>query len=157
MTLPTETRPVQTLVDRLRSRAYDLYDGPLLDEAADEIERLTTENARLRAEVGFRVGRNAPDTSRAIAPKVRTGTIQHDILAHLAWRDRTPIAARGATDWNLETALHRSHQSVSAARNTLVRKGLLVDSGKRRDTGYGNAAIVWVLTEDGRRWADGHA
>lgn len=37
------------LMKRLREGAYYEYDTALMKEAADEIERLRTENARLRA------------------------------------------------------------------------------------------------------------
>jgi hypothetical protein len=40
--------------------------------------------------------------------------------------------------------LHLLVQSATPAINTLARDGWLEDSGKRRLTRSGNAAIVWV-------------
>jgi len=50
------------------------------------------------------------------------------------------------TDFDLEDALGRSHQSVSAARNTLMNAGLVTDSGKTRPNARGNRCIVWVVS-----------
>ena len=52
----------------------------------------------------------------------------------------------GLTDFDLESALGRTHQSVSAARNALMRSGLVCDSGKVRPNARGNNSIVWMLT-----------
>lgn len=51
----------------------------------------------------------------------------------------------GATDDELEYALGKSHQSVSAARNSLMEDDLIRDSGEKRPTRYDNEAIVWVI------------
>lgn len=51
----------------------------------------------------------------------------------------------GMTDDELEVISGMSHQTVSARRNGLVRKGLVRDSGFRRATRSGRQAIVWVL------------
>jgi hypothetical protein len=89
----------------------------------------------------FHVRRDAPDTSKAIVDKVREGTLQAEMLRLFA-------VGHGVdwTDDELEQALARTHQSVSATRNTLARKGYLVDSGRRRKTRSNNDAIVWVHT-----------
>jgi hypothetical protein len=54
---------------------------------------------------------------------------------------------RGATDDESEVALKIRHESVSARRNGLVRRGSVRDSGLRRLTRRGNPAIVWVVGE----------
>jgi hypothetical protein len=58
--------------------------------------------------------------------------------------------ARGLTDEELLDALHRtfparhdSPSSVRSRRAELTRRGLVVDSGKRRPTQYGQSAVVW--------------
>lgn len=96
---------------------------------------------RLRAVLAkqeFRVSKNHPDTSRAIAPKVREGTLQSEVWALFQH------PGVGYTDYELEQATARSHQSVSATRNTLYRKGLIKATGERRQNAYGNDCIVWV-------------
>lgn len=105
-------------------------------------EQIVNTLAAHRAEYDavFRVSRKHPDTSKAIEPKIRSGTFQDRLLR---WFMEWP---EGATDYDLEERLHRSHQSVSATRNTLYRKGYLRDSGQRRKNRHGNEAIVWVWT-----------
>lgn len=109
-----------------------------------EIDRMVSDLRRLGWTVTppdpnavTKVRRNAPDTSKAIEP--RLGTLQADVLEMIRWK--------GSTDDELEVALRRSHQSVSASRNTLARKGLIRDSGLRRKNRYNNDAIVWVATD----------
>lgn len=50
----------------------------------------------------------------------------------------------GLSDDGLEFYTGRSHQSVSAARNRLMERGLIKDSGRRTQTRYKNEAIIWV-------------
>jgi hypothetical protein len=87
----------------------------------------------------FEVSPDHPDTSRAIVDKIRGGSLQHVMLTRF-------IGGGSYTDDELEVAMGRSHQSVSATRNTLVRKGFLTDSGERRTNRWGNEAIVWTWT-----------
>lgn len=57
----------------------------------------------------------------------------------------TNRGAEGATDDEIEVGLRFSHQSASARRNGLVRKGLVCDSGGERKTRSGRKATVWIL------------
>jgi len=112
-------------------------DMPLPDVIADA----------LIAEAGdedavFRVSRKHPGTSRAIVSAIREGSVQDDVLTAFFHHDRE----YGLTDDELEIDLRRSHQSVSGARNHLVKRGYLADSGQRRVNRWGNQAIVWVWT-----------
>lgn len=107
--------------------------APLLAEIA-RLEKLVDE---LRAQIQFVVPANAQPTSKAIVKKVRAGTLPDQILQLFYSRDWI--------DDEIERHLNRAHQSVSAARRLLVRKGWLEDSGKRRKTQYNNNAIVWRL------------
>lgn len=91
----------------------------------------------------FHVRKDAPDTSKVVSDKMRAGTLQGDVLHALI--NKSAVFG-GATDDELERFLGRSHQSVSGARNTLVRKGYVVDSGERRKNSHGNMAIVWYYT-----------
>ena len=92
----------------------------------------------------FRVHNDAPETSKAIVEKIREGTIQDAVLTLFVNVYRA--GGIGATDDETEVALRRSHQSVSSARNTLVKRGYLVDSGYTRPNRYGNMAIRWTYT-----------
>lgn len=82
----------------------------------------------------------AAATSQAMQAKAlgRSGTLRATLAATVAKADR------GMTDDELEQALDRAHQSVSAARNRLVADGWLRDSGRTRRNRYGNDAIVWL-------------
>src|SRR3989344_3615049 len=53
----------------------------------------------------------------------------------------------GRTDDELEVLAGLSHQTTSARRRTLVLKGLVQDSGRRRATRSGRKATVWVKSE----------
>ena len=50
----------------------------------------------------------------------------------------------GATTDELEKALHLSHQTCSPRVLELRKKGLVVDSGRRRLTRSMRKAVVWV-------------
>lgn len=88
--------------------------------------------------------KDAPDTSHAVFDKIRNGNLQDQVLQAFINLDR--INGVGATDDDIEVALGRAHQSVSAARNSLVRKGYLVDTGERRPNRHGNMAVRWAYT-----------
>lgn len=90
----------------------------------------------------FHVQRDARATSRAIEPKMRKGSLQTKMLVHFE-----AVGDHGATDDEIEELSRLSHQSISACRNTLMRKGLVRDSGIKRKTRYGNDAVVWVRTK----------
>lgn len=51
----------------------------------------------------------------------------------------------GLMDDDLEVWLGMTHQSVSARRNGLVRKGLVCDSGRTRQTRSRRKAVVWIV------------
>lgn len=52
----------------------------------------------------------------------------------------------GLTDDELETILGLRHEAASAARNSLMRDGWVVDSGQLRRTRRGHDAIIWTPT-----------
>jgi hypothetical protein len=114
----------------------------------DAIEPITAAVTLLRAngyqvteprpDAEVRVRRNAPDTSHLVEPKL--GTQMERVLRMI--EKYQPI-----TDDGIEDMIGLTHQSVSAARNALVRRGLVVDSGKRWPTRSGNKAIQWVTPD----------
>jgi GH43 family beta-xylosidase len=55
----------------------------------------------------------------------------------------------GATDQELEAVLHLDGNTIRPSRGSLVKKGLIKDSGKTRQNAKGNDCIVWVVTEEG--------
>ena len=96
----------------------------------------------------FHVRKDAPDTSQAVSDKIKMGSIGDHIL--FLFDQRAIFGEGGYTDEELEYILKRKHQSVSASRNLLCRKGYLYDSGERRPTSSGNPAIVWERTDKER-------
>jgi hypothetical protein len=65
--------------------------------------------------------------------------------------DALRLSRHGMTDDEMEFFLARPHQTVSSLRNGLMNDGWVVDSGLRRQTRYGNDAIVWTcVLADGR-------
>ena len=82
-----------------------------------------------------RVRTGAPDTSKAIEPKLNSqmGKVLEFIRVH-----------QPCSDDEMEVWLNLTHQSVSAARRHLVMRGLVVDSGLRHRTRSGNRCIAWV-------------
>ena len=86
------------------------------------------------------VGHRHPATAKVAATHAlpRAGTKRRKVYDEIAKR-------QGATDDELEYVTGWSHQSVSAARNTLMEDGLIIDGGARRKTRYDNDAIVWVV------------
>lgn len=93
----------------------------------------------------MRVGHEHPETALTAAAKAepRSGTLRRAVFDTIAAAGST-----GATDDEIEQVLSRSHQSVSGARNTLMRDGLIADSGLRRPTRYANDAIAWVCAPE---------
>lgn len=55
----------------------------------------------------------------------------------------------GATCEEIEKWFCGSHQTISSAMRTLQKRGVIVDSGKRRPTSSGRMAIVWVRAPEG--------
>lgn len=56
-------------------------------------------------------------------------------------------APNGMTDHDIERCLGIYLSSVNAARNALLKRGLVRDSGDRRPSGRGGMATVWVATD----------
>jgi hypothetical protein len=86
------------------------------------------------------IARNAQRTSIAAARRTlpRTGSIRKRIYDYLQ-------QSGGATDEQIEDALHISGNSVRPSRGSLVEDGLVFDTGTERPTKSGNMAIVWAV------------
>lgn len=75
------------------------------------------------------------EAARSFYPK--SGTIQHKIYELITEHG-------GLTDEQIEQMLHLKHQSASAARNVLMNKGWVINSGRTRRNQNGNRAIIWI-------------
>jgi hypothetical protein len=104
----------------------------------DQIPLIDTPRARNRWD------RRDPETSfkaaQGIDQKKLTGT-QEIIL----WALRQGPAIDEELVGRVHGHTRISPQSIRSRRAELVRRGLVVDSGKRRRTQYGNEATVWRL------------
>ena len=87
------------------------------------------------------ISKKAQSTSRKSAEKVlpHTGSIRRLVYEKIASSNE-----HGYTDYELETILQGSHQTISASRRSLVLDGFLIDSGKTRKNQNDNDCIVWV-------------
>jgi hypothetical protein len=88
------------------------------------------------------INKNAPQTSQAAAAKAlpSSGTKRRHIYDMIV-----ASGMFGVCDHEIEQATNWLHQSASAARNSLMNDGLIIDSGMRRKTPQGNDAIAWIL------------
>lgn len=90
------------------------------------------------------ISKKAKSTSRKSAEKILpySGTVRRLVYDKIAANN-----GNGYTDYELETLLQGSHQTISASRRSLVLDGLLIDSGKTRKNKNNNDCIVWVIDE----------
>lgn len=91
------------------------------------------------------VGKNHPSTSKAMEEKAlpKSGSFRRQLYETVVKRGDV-----GATDYEMEDAFNRSHQSVSGAMSKLRSDGWLVDSGKIRKNKYGNDCKVWTAVPE---------
>jgi hypothetical protein len=92
--------------------------------------------------------RNPRDTQIQAALKAlpRSGTARGKVLEYIAGRGDA-----GATDDEIAERLRMSPNTARPRRNELMKGGWIEDSTKRRASSAGGEAIVWVLTERGKR------
>jgi|HubBroStandDraft_5_1064220.scaffolds.fasta_scaffold294317_3 hypothetical protein len=81
------------------------------------------------------------DTSEAAATAAEKTLSLTEARVHAWIVERGPA---GATDYEIEVGLGMRHETASARRNGLVRKGRVHASGMKRRTGSGCWATVWV-------------
>ena len=86
--------------------------------------------------------RTSVEACRKIEPEI--GSINRKVYEFIMAR-----GLNGATDQEIETTLRLDGNTVRPSRGSLVKKGLVMDSGKTRQNAKGNDCIVWVVTEEG--------
>lgn len=89
------------------------------------------------------------DTDHAVIAKMQLGTFREEMLWLFINAEPNGIwglEKQGWTDSELVEKTGRSESTVRSARNTLLNRGLVYDSGERRPTPAGNPAIVWRRT-----------
>lgn len=91
------------------------------------------------------VGHRHPETAKTAARRSmpKAGTRRGEV-----YRLIQRAGEQGLTDDELEYKTGKSHQSVSATRNTLMNDGLIEASGFRRRTRWGNDAIAWKVASN---------
>lgn len=106
----------------------------------------------LEADLSRRTGKgNLPphqghsDTSKAAAEAVapKFGTMMRTVLEHLAFYQN------GLTDEEGQQITAMPGNSYRPCRVTLMDRGFVVDSGKRRKTVQQKDAVVWSVTPEG--------
>jgi hypothetical protein len=91
---------------------------------------------------------NDRDTARTAGERVNLTEGQRKVFLALAG-----AGTRGLLDHDHERLNGLIPTSAGKRRLELMQAGLVVDSGHRRATDTGTAAIVWVLTDAGRQVA----
>lgn len=89
-----------------------------------------------------------PDTSHEAA---RYAALNAATLRAMALRELVAAGDAGLTDFELAARCRSQQTSVGKRRGELRDSGLVEDSGERRPSPSGAAAIVWRATEQGRR------
>ena len=89
------------------------------------------------------------DTSKAAAIGIKESVsdLQMRVLRMLAG-----LGEKGATDHQLVKYLNRIKDTVAPRRRELYLKGLVEDSGLRRETPSGKKATVWRVSLKGWRY-----
>lgn len=97
------------------------------------------------------VARNTdPDTSHQAARYAAKTAATHRALA---LRELATAGPRGLTDFDLAARTRIPQTSIGKRRGELRDAGLVEDSGTRRPSPSGTAAIVWRVTDLGRQAA----
>jgi hypothetical protein len=86
-----------------------------------------------------------PETSRRAAESI-TPTKLSGTQGLVLWVLKQGPAIDEQIIYRIREHTRVSPQSIRSRRAELVRRGLVVDSGKRRRTQYGQQATVWKLT-----------
>lgn len=89
------------------------------------------------------VSRHHPDTSYLAAEQIKssTGTMRWQVYEYIKLTKEY-----GATDIEIQTALHMDGNTERPRRVELVNYGLVKDSGHRRELNN-RQHIIWILTD----------
>lgn len=89
---------------------------------------------------------NIQRTSIAAKIKVtpRMGSLRHKVYEYILNQ-----GLRGATDQEMEAALRIDGNTIRPTRGSLVKDGLIMDTGTTRKNNHGNDCIVWRSVEEG--------
>jgi transcription initiation factor IIE alpha subunit len=92
------------------------------------------------------IAKNAQRTSIAAAQKVlpKTGSLRRKVYEYILNQ-----GLRGATDQEIEKALHIEGNTVRPTRISLVKDGFIMDTGTTRKNQHENDCIVWRSVEEG--------
>ena len=92
------------------------------------------------------IANNAQRTSIAVAHKVypKTGSLRRKVYEYI-----TAQGLRGATDQEIENALHIDGNTVRPTRGSLFKDGFIADTGTTRKNANNNDCIVWRTIEEG--------
>lgn len=92
------------------------------------------------------ISNTAKQTSRNAAEAIypKSGSIRLTVYEHLLGK-----GLRGATDQEMQSALHLSGDTLRPTRKSLETDGLVVDSGARRFNLKGHECIVWRCVQQG--------
>ena len=89
------------------------------------------------------IAKNAKQTSVQAAIKVlpKTGSLRRKVYEYVLRK-----GFQGATDQEMESALHIDGNTIRPTRISLVKDGFIIDTGLTRKNENGNECIVWVVT-----------
>lgn len=92
------------------------------------------------------IARNAQRTSIAAAFKAlpKVGSMRRKVYEYILVQ-----GLRGATDQEMERALHIDGNTIRPTRGSLVKDGFIIDTGTTRKNEHNNDCIVWRTVEEG--------
>ena len=79
-----------------------------------------------------------------LAVEAHIGSINRTVYAYIESR-----GVDGATDQEVESVTRIDGNSVRPSRGSLVKQGLVFDSGRTRPNAKGNSCIVWIALDEG--------
>ena len=107
----------------------------------------------MESQIDFRKKYYAQPTSIMASKSIDSKAIEDQVLLCLYNNAMESLHIRGMmsglSDDELEVQLDGRHQTISSARNRLVKKELVKPSGDTRPTRSGRKANVWWLTSEG--------
>lgn len=92
------------------------------------------------------IANNAQRTSIQAAWKAlpKSGSMRRKVYEYILFQ-----GLRGATDQEIERALHIDGNTIRPTRISLVRDGFIIDTGTTRKNDHNNECIVWRSIQEG--------